>query len=253
MSLRLPFLFFFAIFFSIGLNAQSTREIYVGIQKISKNQYYAFVELIKDSAHVQLLCSAKGEAPQTVQQAIIARSSNTFAPFSNEQISITSDFDKYTTTLKVDTVPTKIEIRLAKFEDSPQIIDAQKNEAYYNDKSVKDILLLDSLIGKGNYLVTEYTSAIEKFRSNDTQMELNTVEFIKQMDQVANKQLAQMLHRDEQYIAFLKNLLNKNEYSEAEIDEFVKRSKYDKLIETEILTHIFFKSSELLLLFELFF
>ena len=165
----------FILFQSSNLIAQE-KAIYVGIDG-RFNKFYTFIEVINEVAFVEVMNEPKSGLVRKLYEEKITKNSNTFIPYKTDRIEINADFTKITfNTISKDKVTSHV-FQLNPFLDDIQVLDAERNKAYFNDKTIADISYLDSVIGKGNYLESQYYSYIESYRSDEKYAQLSQKAF----------------------------------------------------------------------------
>ena len=219
------------------------KQIYVGIDG-RIHPYYAFVEIKNDSAIVEILHDIDGGIVRKLYEEKLPLLTSGFDTYRSERIKISNNNSKISfTTIEKDKSTTRV-VALDRYLDDVQLIDAQKNKAYYYDKTASDIADLDSLIGKGNYYATEYYLPLEPYRSDDKDLAMNAKMFKDSLNFISDQSRIKIIKRNIDYIQFLKNYLAKDSYSTEEIEQFLKKSSFDKMIETNVLAQIVGKSPD---------
>ena len=230
------------IFQSSYLTAQE-KAIYVGIDG-KFNKFYTFIEVVNEVAFVEVMNEPKSGLVRKLYEERITKNSNTFVPYKTDLIEINADFTKITfNTLSKDKITSHV-IQLNPFLDDIQVLDAERNKAYFNDKTIADISYLDSIIGKGNYLETQYYSYIESYRSDDKDAQLPQKAFKDSLNNITNNVISKILKRDLPYIEFMNSYNAKTTFTKEEIELFLKKADFTKMGETKILTQMLEKSGD---------
>jgi len=229
-------------FQSSSLIAQE-KPIYVGIDG-RFNKFYTFIEVINEVAFVEVMNEPKSGLVRKLYEEKITKNSNTFIPYKTDRIEINADFTKITfQTTSKDKITSHV-IALSPFLDDIQVLDAERNKAYFNDKTIADISYLDSVIGKGNYLESQYYSYIESYRSDDKDAQLSHNAFKDSLNSISNNFISKILKRDLPYIELMNSYKEKTTYTNQEIELFLKKADFTKLDEIKTLTQIIEKSTE---------
>lgn len=237
------FLLLISVFFNFAFSTaaqQSDKSIYIGIEG-GKIKYLAFVEIENNSANVEIMSEDRSGNVHKLYEEKIEKSENTFTPYLSDRIKINADITKIE--FVVDGAPMH-SADLDPFKDSYQIIDAQRNKAYYYDKTQTDIGVLDSILGKGNYFETDYYSVLEPFRTDQKELELTHRAFKMEMDQIADQNRKAMIEKSLPFIKFLNGYYKKISFTKNDIDEFLKKANFTILGETAILTLIIERSPQ---------
>ncbi|MBI1836926.1 MAG: hypothetical protein HYR91_06635 [Flavobacteriia bacterium] len=219
------------------------KSIFVGIDG-GRDKYYTFVEIQNETAFIEVMTEPKSGLVRKLYEENIPKGSNTFTPYKSDRIEINADITKITFSTIQNKISTSRTVELRPFLDAIQVLDAERNKAYFNEKTEKDIFLLDSIIGKGNYLETEYYSTIEAYRSDSKDASMSHLEFKNSLNHFSKIALDKIINRDREYIQFLKAYIAKNTYTKEDIDLFIKKASFTKLSETEVLTEIIEKSGD---------
>lgn len=222
------------------------KAIYVGIDG-RFNKYYTFIEVLNEEAFVEIMNEPKSGLVRKLYDEKISKGNNTFSPYKSDRIEINADFTKMSFFTLDGDQKTIHTIDLRPFKDDIQIIDAERNKAYFNDKSTRDIQLLDSVIGKGNYLETSYYKYIEMYRSDEKDASFRHQNFVDSLNHLSDIATSKIINRDISTIEFLNSYLSKETYTKEEIELFLKKSNFDKLSEIKVLTQIVERSNETLL------
>ncbi len=232
----------FILFQSSNCFAQE-KAIYVGIDG-RFNKFYTFIEVVNEVAFVEVMNEPKSGLVRKLYEEKITKNSNTFVPYKTDRIEINADFTKITfQTTNKDKVTTHV-IALSPFLDDIQVLDAERNKAYFNDKTISDISYLDSVIGKGNYLESQYYSYIESYRSDEKDAQLSQKAFKDSLNRISTNVISKILKRDLPYIEFMNSYNAKTTYTKEEIELFLKKADFTKMGETKILTQIIERSGD---------
>lgn len=235
------YIFILLFFSTISFGQQKKDSLYIGT---GNHGYTAFVSIVENGAKVEIIQASKSGVMHKIHDEFLKKDNNNRYTFQNDQIVIDVFISKIEFDAKLKKEFKRLSVTLDHFQDNVQILEAERNKAYYFDKTDETIKELDSILGKGNYFETDYYDNLESFRSDEKDMVMTHINYKESFDKLSNSIKIKILHDNRELIEKLKIEKNSLNFTEAQIGDFLLNSKMDKLIEYDFLLSILDKSPQ---------